>query len=102
MEQLGSYKPVDGDWPKFEDDQSNEETREHYLKRAQKAISQLFPLTQVEPFKEPVNLNEFEDYPRVISYPSDLQIIGERINNKFYRFDEMFEYFNQNLLFLED
>ncbi|XP_055500126.1 bromodomain and WD repeat-containing protein 3 isoform X1 [Leucoraja erinacea] len=71
------YKPQEGDWGSCF---ANEE-----CERIIRGIDQLLALEIAAPFSAPVDLNAYPLYCTVVAYPTDLNTIRRKLENRFYR-----------------
>ncbi|XP_030054921.1 PH-interacting protein [Microcaecilia unicolor] len=71
------YKPLDGEW--------GSRSRDEECERIISGINQLLMLDIASAFMAPVDLQAYPMYCTVVSYPTDLSTIKQRLENRFYR-----------------
>jgi hypothetical protein len=79
---LNSYDSTESGWPAI--------GRDAECERIQQGIEQIMQLSVAENFLVPVDLNQFPEYARFITYPIDLTTIKSRLENRFYRLGNLF------------
>eukprot|EP00794_Sanderia_malayensis_P000318 gene318-948_t len=78
---LFDYTPIPSDW--LGEDRDTATQREEY--RLFSALEQFSELPVAGAFAYPVDVDNYADYLTVVSYPTDLNTIRERLVNNFYR-----------------
>jgi hypothetical protein len=81
--QMASYRPLPDDWS------AALGGRDAICDRALDAIRALVDGVElVQPFRYPVSLDAYPDYAQSVDYPIDLETIGKRLANRFYRYGD--------------
>uniref|UniRef100_A0A8C4M669 Bromodomain and WD repeat-containing protein 3 n=1 Tax=Equus asinus asinus TaxID=83772 RepID=A0A8C4M669_EQUAS len=71
------YKPQEGEW--------GAHSRDEECERVIQGINHLLSLDFASPFAVPVDLSAYPLYCTVVAYPTDLNTIRRRLENRFYR-----------------
>uniref|UniRef100_A0A452VH75 Bromodomain and WD repeat domain containing 3 n=1 Tax=Ursus maritimus TaxID=29073 RepID=A0A452VH75_URSMA len=71
------YKPQEGEW--------GAHSRDEECERVIQGINHLLALDFASPFAVPVDLSAYPLYCTVVAYPTDLNTIRRRLENRFYR-----------------
>lgn len=71
------YKPQEGEW--------GAHSRDEECERVIQGINNLLSLDFASPFAVPVDLSAYPLYCTVVAYPTDLNTIKQRLENRFYR-----------------
>ncbi|OBS79128.1 hypothetical protein A6R68_18480, partial [Neotoma lepida] len=71
------YKPQEGEW--------GAHSRDEECERVIQGINHLLSLDFASPFAVPVDLSAYPLYCTVVAYPTDLNTIRQRLENRFYR-----------------